>query len=78
MNKLRILSVNREHQRCSVTDKAIFLSRREAKAYLKRRQRPDVKLFVYLCQHCGYWHLTRSRTWNRADLNDPSVPQIRP
>jgi hypothetical protein len=43
------------------TSKALFLSRREARAWMRSGRRSDGRLDPYHCGYCGGWHLGHRR-----------------
>lgn len=50
-----------ESNRCETTGKHRYETRSFAKKRAKARAKETrgLKLYVYACQHCGGWHLTR-------------------
>jgi hypothetical protein len=43
------------------TSKAAYVSRGEARAYLRHSRRSDGGMAPYLCRHCDLWRLGHSR-----------------
>jgi hypothetical protein len=43
------------------TSKAVYISRAEARAYVRRNRRSDGSVHPYHCHACDWWHLGHRR-----------------